>query len=884
MPLAIGARLGSYEIVGPLGAGGMGEVYRAHDSRLGRDVAVKILPAALAADADRRARLEREARVLAALNHPHIAAIYGVEEFDGGSALILELAPGETLADRLRRGALPIREAVAVARQLADALDAAHEKGIVHRDLKPGNITLAPDGAVKVLDFGLAVATGAPGSPVYDATTQHRISMAGVAVGTPAYMSPEQARGQTVDKRTDIWAFGCVLFEMLSGRPPFGGETVTDMLAAILEREPQWSALPPAAATFGPALRRCLEKDVKRRLRDIGDVKLFLDDAAVPRAAATAAPSRMAPRTVGLAVATAFLLGLIGATAIAWPRRAVALPQRAVRFEVVAAPGSPLMTLAGRAIAISPDASHLVYTASRNGISQLMLRDLSQLDATPLAGTEGATAPFFSPDGRHIGFATLTELKRVPADGGPATTISHVNAGFNGAVWITEDTIVLAQDGGTGLLRVPSTGGALAKFAAPDTAQGEENYFQPALLPGGREVMYTVVLSGGHTRVAKRALAGSSATTLIEGAFGATYLASGHLAFGQGDRLMAIRYDLAAGQVIGSPVVVQEGAFTKGSDGISNLATAADGTALYVAGHNTEDMRRLVWIDRRGSRLAPAVDQVLDGVRNPRISPDGRRVAVTLGVGGRGNIWIFDLAGAAQPLKLTFKDHNTFPVWSPDGRQIAFLSVAPSGAHVFSLPADGSAVEPQQLTKGTSAELPLAWSPDGAFLLFYGAPTRLWTLRMSDRSPSPWSSSRFEEFGGTFSPDGRWVAIASNQSGPQEVWVRPFAGSGAPVRVSSGGGHDPVWARDGQDLFYTNGSRLMAVRVTTNPETFRSEPPRVLFEGPFVHDDSDSNLRYFDTAPDGRLLMIEPVETAKAPTIVLAQHWDEELKRLLPPK
>jgi serine/threonine-protein kinase len=457
-----------------------------------------------------------------------------------------------------------------------------------------------------------------------------------------------------------------------------------------------------------------------------------------------------------------------------------------------------------------------------------------------------------------------------------------VNAGFHGAAWGTDGTIVFGQDGGGGLMRVASSGGAAEKFAAPDVAQGEEEYLSPAMLPDGHGVLYTVVLTGGHPRVARRSLSGGGAATLIEGCFGAQYLASGHLLFGQGDRLMAVRYDLAGGQVAGSPVAVQENAFTRPRDGISNLATAGGGTAVFVAGRNTGDMRRLVWLDRRGTRVGPAVTQALEDVRNPRISPDGRHLAVTLGKGGRGSIWTFDLAGAAQPLKLTFKDHNTFPVWSPDGKQIAFLSVNQSGGHVFRIASDGSALEPEQLTHGPSGEVPLAWSPDGGALLFYGAQSRLWVLNVSDRGTKPWQPGRFEEFGAAFSPDGRSVAYGSNQSGRLEIWIRPFAGAGAAVQVSSDGGHDPVWARDGRELFYTNGPQLMSARVTTDADGIRTEPPRALLEGGFTHDDADANIRFYDTAPDGRLLIIEAFEKSPSAAIVVVQHWGEELARLLP--
>jgi Tol biopolymer transport system component len=882
--LAAGTRLGSYEIVAPLGAGGMGEVYVARDARLGRDVAIKILPAASTADPARRARLEREARVLAALNHPNIAAIFGVEDIQGGLALILELAPGQTLEDRLRAGPLPVREALAVARQIADALDAAHERGIIHRDLKPANIALSPAGVVKVLDFGLAVAIAAPASSVDEAPTQQQVSIPGLVVGTPAYMSPEQARGQAVDKRVDVWAFGCVLFAMLTGRAPFGGETVTDTLAAVLEHEPAWRELPAAAAPFTRVLQRCLEKDVRRRFRDIADMQQVLDDTDANRVPVATAP-RVTSTVFGLTVAALVVLGLLGAVALNWTRPTTAAPPRFGRFELVPAADAPLTTEGlGASVAISPDGSRIVYTALRNGSSVLVLRRIDQLEATPIAGTEGGTAPFFSPDGQQIGFATLFDLRRVPTEGGPSVRIARTDPGFRGATWAPDNSIVYAQDGGVGLIRIPVSGGSPEKVAAPDASRGEEGFVEPSILPGGRAVLYTVLLHGGKTRVIARALTGEDgATTVVEGGFGAKYLASGHLAFGQGDRLMAARFDLAGRRIIGAPVAVQESAFTNIADGVSNLATAADGTAVYVTGHNAGAFRRLVWVDRQGARVAAVAEQPQDGLRNPRLSPDERRVAVTIGGNGNGNIWIYDLSGAARSVKLTFQGHNTFPIWSTDGKRIAFLSAANATNLIVSLPADGSSVQPEPLVIGNSGALPLAWSPDGQFLLF-AREARLWLMNVSDRKPVIWLPTPFTEFGGRFSPDGKWIAFASLQNGQLEVWVRPFPGPGAPVRVSSGGGHDPVWARDGNEIFYTNGPKLSSARVLSVTPDFRVEAPRVLFEGGFVHDDTDPGIRFLDTARDGRLLMIEAVETAKAASMIVVEHWDQELKRVLPAK
>jgi serine/threonine protein kinase/Tol biopolymer transport system component len=891
MAFARGARLGPYEIVAPLGAGGMGEVYRARDTRLKRDVAIKVLPEAFAKDLDRLARFQREAELLATLSHPNIAAVYGLEKADpspgSGQAavtgIVLELVEGETLADLIGRGPIAIGDALPIARQIADALDAAHEKGITHRDLKPANIKITPEGNVKVLDFGLAKAAAGDGSTP-DLTQSPTVTIAGtregVILGTAAYMSPEQARGKPVDTRTDIWAFGCVLYEMLTGRGAFKGDTVSDTIAAILEREPDWQALPPAATPLTGVLRRCLEKDVKRRLRDIGDVKLLLDDTTrvSPTTTSLAVPSRRA-----WWIAVAAVLGVIvGGTAVALlvQSRIRTIPQRVGRFELTSSQADPFTADPGGAnIAIAPDGSRLVYTATRSGVPELVMRRLDQLEASPIAGTDGGSDPFFSPDGQQIGFSTGGELKRVAAEGGTSVTICQVDPTFTGASWGPNNAIVFGQ--GFGLFRVSATGGLPEKLAAPDATRDEEYYDRPAMLPGGQAILYTVVLRSGQRHIAARRLGGGDAITMLEGGFGPQYLPSGHLLYAMGDRVMAIRFDVTTLQVAGSAVLVQEGVFTKIGGSLANVASAADGTTVYVAGLNTDGSGRPVWVDRRGTHVAPVVEQPLEFPRNPRLSPDGRRLALTVGPSGLGHIWVYDLGGTAQPVKLTFQDHNTFPIWSPDGKQIVFMSLASSSGHMSSIPADGSAVRPEPLTTSNAPRVPMDWSPDGAFVLFLEQ-TKLSLLHVSDGKVRPWLQTPFAEFGGRFSSDGHWVAYASDQSGASEVWVRPFPGPGAPVRVSSDGGHDPVWSRDDKEIFYDNGQKLLSARVASAAPDLRVDAPRVLFEGGFVHDTKDMTIRFFDVAPDGRFLMIEPTGTARAASIIVAQHWDEELKRLLP--
>jgi serine/threonine protein kinase/Tol biopolymer transport system component len=908
MPLSAGTRLGPYQVVAPLGAGGMGEVYRARDTNLNRDVALKILPHLFAADPDRLARFRREAHVLASLNHPNIAGIYGFEDASPAPgraaihALVLELVEGPTLAERIARGPVPVAEAIAIASQIVDAIATAHEQGVIHRDLKPANIKLRPDGTVKVLDFGLAKAldeagrsggSGGSGRPGESGgsdglpTLTRPAAMTGVGaiLGTPAYMSPEQTRGQLLDRRTDIWAFGCVLYEMLTGRGAFASDTVSDAIASVLEREPDWHALPPAAKPLVPILRRCLEKDLKRRLRDIADVTLWLEDADARPLATAPAIDRSSRRVWWIAAAAvAGLAAGIAVTAFVIPSRTRTPPSLSARFELTTAAPNPFATdPLGLNVAISPDGSRVVYTAFRGGVKELVIRRLDQLQASPIAGTEGAEEPFFSPDGQQIGYMTLGALKRVPVDGGPSVTIGPADAGFRGASWGPDNTIIYAEDGSVGLFRLPASGGAPEKLAVPDAARGEENYVQPEILPSGNAVLYTVLLRGGQTRIVARRLRDGAVTTLVEGGFGSQYLASGHLAFGQGDRLMAIRFDAATLQVSGSPVAVEDGAFNKVSDGVANMASAADGTTVYVAGHDAGRSRRLMWVDRSGKRVAYVASQPLEGARNPRLSPDGRRLALTVGRNGEGDVWIYDLAGGAQPLKLTFQGHNSFAVWSPDSKQIALLSTASGRGHMYVIPADGSVQQPARLTTGDGSEVPVDWSPDGASVLFADN-THLQILRVSDRTTRRWLSTPFTDIAGRFSPDGRWVAYESNQTGRMDVWVRPFPGPGAPVRISSDGGLDPIWSRDGKELFYHSGTAMFSARIVSGMAGFLVDPPRVLFEGGFVHGDDDSALRFVDVAADGRFLMIEPTDPAGPASIIVVQHWDANLERLLPIK
>jgi serine/threonine-protein kinase len=880
--LSAGTRLGPYEIVSALGAGGMGEVYRAHDTTLGRDVALKILPDTFTHDPERLARFRREAQVLASLNHPHIGAIYGVEESNRIRALVLELVEGPTLADRIAQGAIPLDEALPIAGQIAEALEAAHEQGVIHRDLKPANIKLRPDGVVKVLDFGLAKLAEAPAAPGAvgvsqspTLTTPAMMTGVGMILGTAPYMSPEQAKGRPADKRSDVWAFGCVLYEMLTQKRAFAGDDVPDTLASVLRDEPNLSALPAEATHLTSVLQRCLEKDVKRRLRDVADVNLLLEAPPWSQAVTRGAPSKRAAWMWATAVLSLIAGATIAALFLSTRSRTV-LP-RVTRFEVTPSQLDRFTTDApGANVAISPDGSRIVYT-TRGGPFHLVVRGLDQLGAKPIAGSEGARDPFFSPDGRQIGFATLDELKRVAVGGEASIRICPLpGVAFSGATWGPNDSIIFAQYNG-GLFRVSAAGGQPERFAAPDRTKNEMNYSRPSILPGGRAIVYTVMLLAGQTRIMARTLDGDVATTVVEGGFGGQYLPSGYLVYGQDDRLMAVPFDVSTLKPTGSPFSLQEGVSTKVANGVANVATASDGTGVYVSGRGPTATRHLVWVDRRGTHVGQIVAQPLELPRYQRLSPDGRRLALTIGPSTAGQIWIYDLAGSVQPSRLTYQDHNLFPIWSPDGKRIVFISRAGSD-QILSIPADGSVTEPERVIATQKPAVPRDWLGD--FILFQEM-RQLHLLHLTDGKTRRWLQTPFAETDGRFSPNGKWLAYTSDQSGSAEVWVRPFPGPGAPVRVSPDGGRDAVWSPDGKELFYLNGLKILSARVVPDV-SFRVEAPQTLFEGGF----DPGSERAFDVAPDGRFVMIEnePNDNTTSASIVVVLNWTEELRARVPTK
>jgi Tol biopolymer transport system component len=893
--LTSGSRLGGYEILSLLGTGGMGEVYRAKDLRLNRQVALKVLPQAVACDSERLGRFEREAQVLAALNHPNIAAIYGVEDSGGTPALVMELVDGETLADRIGKGAIPVEEVLPIAKQIAEALQAAHEQEIVHRDLKPANIKVREDGTVKVLDFGLAkamepVASTASSAAVTNSptiTSPALMTGVGVLLGTAAYMSPEQAKGRSADKRSDIWAFGCVLYEMLTGRRAFAGDDVSDTLAAVLRGEPSWHAIPDVVPPYVTRLvKHCLVKDRTARIPDLSVVGFLLDDGASAPAVPTPAAVRYRGGWIGWAAAAILLVTTI---VLGTLYRRSPDDARAYRFNVLppdgwSLPGAPTDFVTPFPLAVSADGRRLALVfRDPDGHDRLWIRTLDTLDAQELRGTDGARSPFWSPDGRSIGFFADGKLKRIDIAGGPAITLC-ASESFAGGSWNRDGVIIFAAGvSGSGLKKVLASAPGAPAVAATELENNDTGHIRPSFLPDGRHFIYRV--TNGRSYVG--ALDSSDRTALLDNGVAVNVLyAQGHLLFLRDQTLMAQPFDLSRLSTTGVPMPIAEEVETVGSPRLGMFSASASGVLVYqrsVATGGTNDLRRVIWMDREGKRLGAVTDHPLQFPRYPRLSPDGHRLALTVGPRNEGQIWIYDLANASQPLKLTVKSHNTGPIWTRDGKHITFASSDRETERIVQLPSDASSLEPEAVgttNTNTIAESPQDWSPDGLLFVQLAQNRRreLWLLPLTgDRKPRPWLQTGFDENEGTFSPSGRWVAYVTDQTGQPEVWVRPFPGPGSPRRVSSTGGHDPVWSRDGRELFYQNGAKLMSVEVGVQEPELQVKPPRMLFEGGFVPYVLGT-ARTYDVDSTGRFLMIEPNEPSPTASLVLITNWFEELK------
>jgi eukaryotic-like serine/threonine-protein kinase len=915
----IGKAIAHFEIEGQLGAGGMGEVYRARDTRLGRSVAVKMLPAAFAGDPERVARFEREAKLLAALNHANIAALYGIEQSAGQHFLIMELVEGDTLAERIARGPVPVSDALNIVHQIAEALEAAHEKGIVHRDLKPANVKITPDGKVKVLDFGLAKALeetslGAGGVNTHSPTLSIMATGAGMILGTAGYMSPEQARGHATDARSDIFSFACVFYEMLTGRRTFQGETITDVIASIVARDPDWRAIP---ANLNPRIeeliRRCLAKNRKDRWHAIADVRveieaIIADPHGLKLAAARETPRpplwrRALPATIAALVVAAISVGAV--IAVMNSRQAPAAS--ITRFPVVLPDGQRFLNNARGFVTISPDGGTIVYAAD----GQLYSRNMTDMEVRPIPGTsQNASRPFFSPDGKWLAYVSRAEakLKRIAITGGAAVNIAdfdEVNSGF-GPVWNADDFIYVGQPGA--IARVPASGGTFDKFIA---LKENEVGHRPQLLPGGNALLFTVAADNqwDNAQVVVQSLASGERKTLISGGSDGRYVPTGHIVYALGADILAVHFDVTSLTVSDGPVPVLEGvrrAAPAGRGGAdAQFAFANNGTMVYMPGGEASRAElALVMVDRSGTRKPLNIPP--GAYSTPRVSPDGKLLAVATDDGREQVVWIADLTDATPIRKLTFEGRNRRPLWTKDGQRVVYHSERGNEQGIFWQRIDGGVPERLvTLEPGVSAQSE-GWSADGKTLVFTnrtGVGGRLGSGGISMVSaasgqkpervvPPPATNS-------SLSPDGRWLAYtAPNEAGRQQVYVQPFPPTGEKHQVTTQGGGSPLWSPGGRELFFMQPIRdeagtvtaggppqLASVEIRTDPGFVFGKVMPLPIEG-FVGD----GPRPYDVTPDGKAFVMMVPKTSATPErpqaeqINVTLNWFEELKQRVPVK
>jgi eukaryotic-like serine/threonine-protein kinase len=880
----IGTTIGPYEIRAALGAGGMGEVYRARDSKLGRDVALKILPQTVAGDPDRVARFRREAQLLASLNHAHIAAIHGLEDLGGVPVLVLELVEGPTVADRLESGPIPIDEAVAIARQIAEALDAAHEHGIVHRDLKPANIKLRNDGVVKVLDFGLAKALDGPAeagryaadrsvrlqpdrtaSPTITSPAMTRV---GVIMGTASYMSPEQARGLSVDRGADVWAWGCVLFEMLTGRRAFDGADTTEVIAAVVRGEPDWSRLPhetpPAVRRL---LRRCLEKDPRRRLADIRDARFTLEDlASEPAVTAAVRPNASRERALW---AAALIVCIAGSAALVWRARAPIVLSREMRVEIATPP-----TTDPASIALSPDGERLVFVASFEGRSLLWLRSLSSGETSPLPNTDGASFPFWSPDSRSIGFFADDHLYRIGVDGGSRRELASTPVGAGGT-WNRDGVILFTIVPDGPIRRVADSGGPATLVPAPaQLPQRERGHRYPQFLPDGRRFIY--YMAEPEVRgVYAGTLDSPDRWKLFDADAAAVFMPPAQIMFLRAGSLYVQRFDPEALALEGDPRLVAQGVVVDASGAVAASASAV-GSIIYRTG-TANRQRQLAWFDRSGTQIGDAFPPDPDNVLNPALSPDGRQVALSRSVGGNVDLWLQDLTRSGARARLTTSPGpDIFPIWSPDGQRIAYGASGETSFGLGTVSTTGG--EAVTVFDGPLQEIPTDWSRDGRFILYriQQGPRSidLWALPLDgSRKPFPVSElPNADERLAEFSPDGKWVAFESNETGRYEVYVQAFPKPGAKTVVSTAGGRQARWSPDGKELFYVApDARLMSVsmRLRADNQQVEAASPVALFLAKVSGVTTGGSGMEYDVSRDGRFLMNTLVEQTTPMTLIL---------------
>ncbi len=894
MTIAAGTRLGPYEVVAQIGAGGMGEVYRAHDTKLARDVAIKVLPANFVNDPERLSRFQREARMLAALNHPNIATIYGLEQSGGVTCLVMELVPGETLAERVKAGPLPIEEALKIAAQIAEALEAAHEKSIIHRDLKPANVKVTPEGKVKVLDFGLAKAFAgdAPNEDIGNSPTLSRAAtMQGVVLGTAAYMSPEQARGKSVDKRTDIWAFGCVLYELIAGTQAFDGEDITEILAAVVKSEPDWNRLPESTPhSIRMLLRRCLRKDKALRLRDAGDARIEIHEAlATTGPAEPVAAQRQNPlgniRAAWSVAVVAIIAAALGWGTLAYLRHAPESAQP-VRF-FVPPPGTgrlatTALTASGATVsplAVSPDGSRIAIVAmGADGKSQLWVRSLDTLVAQSLAGTEGAFQPFWSPDSRFIGFFAGGKLKKIEVSGGPPITLCDAPDPRAGT-WNQDGVIVFAPTSIAALQRVSAAGGVPA--AATTLAHDEAVHMRPFFLPDGQHFLYRPSTGPGGGPAYVGSLNSFERKFVLNADSSNVVYSQGYLLFLRESTLMAQPFDAQRLVLTGDALPIAESVRDSGTINPSGIfSVSQNGVLVYQTGAAMAG-DQLLWFDRTGKQTGELGDPAL--YSDLELSPDGKRASISIAdQAGKGrDIWFYDVARGLRS-RFTFgPEAAVTSIWSPDGSRIVFNLNRKGHLDLYQKSSSGAGTE-EVLLEDNLEKYPTSWSPDGRSILYRTSSPQtraeLFVLPLSgDRKPVPFLNTKFDEGFGQFSPNGRWVAYRSNESGRNEVYVAPFPGPGGKWQISTAGGDRPRWRRDGSEIFYlAPDNKLMAAAVNDKGANFEVGAVKPLFEARFV----TGGRNQYAVSADGQRFLINttPEQEASAPiTVVL--NWTAGLKK-----
>ena len=905
MTLSPGTRLGRYEIRLMIGTGGMGEVYRARDEKLSRDVAIKVLPSDLSTNVDRLGRFEQEAQAAGALNHPNILAVYDIGMHDSAPYVVSELLEGETLRETLSQRSLGARKATEYATQLAHGLSAAHDTGIIHRDLKPDNIFITKDDRLKILDFGLAKLVQTSDTEVQtDIETRKVYTNPGTVMGTAGYMSPEQVRGEGVDHRSDIFSFGSILYEMLTGQRAFRRETSAETMAAILKEEPpEFSA---TNSTISPSLerivRRCLEKQPARRFQSATDLAFALEAPSAPSGPSLYATSPQFTETtqatgvsfakrerlawIAAGVLLLFALGLLLLT-FTRSRQPGAESSAIVRYDISTPDKTALNLIRWPSMALSADGSTVVFVGTTNGIQRLYVRRRDDTTIKPITGTEGAASPAFSPDGKWIAFLADRTLKKTTLDG-QVTTVLRVDDA-RGISWASEDTLLYSPDAAEGLFLISAEGGEPKRITKPDTTRNERTHRWPQVLPGGKAAIFTVgMLNSPDSYEQANIYAVNFATgenhMVLQGASMARYAPTGHLIFAKGGSLYAVGFDLETLATRGKPQVILQGVAGDETTGVVHFAIADDGTLAYVPGSPGANMRRIVWVDRSGKvqpiNVAPAQ------YNDVRVSPDSSRAAVLVGSSGAGDVWVYDLTRATST-RLTFNGRNATPIWSRDAKTVYYVEMDPTAAGkslVTRKPADGSR-DAQTLVSLDGTAYIKALMPDGDSGIFdYQRSTSNGNIVQSKLGEGATLmelvNTGFAEFAAALAPDGRWLAYQSNETDRSEIYVRDMSAAGGRWQISTGGGEEPRWSHDGRELYYRNGNLFMSVAISTKP-SFQASTPTNLFGGIF---DLRTNTGItYDVDPKGnRFLMIRPAEESIAPSVMIVLNWFEELRRLAP--